>query len=195
MNPLRWAVGCAAALVALLASCSTYRDDLDRAANHYLANRHGQALALLELLERDIDSLSPAERARYAYFRGMSHFRIEQKKDARYWLGVAAAREKADGGSLFPDEKKRVEDTLAELNKERYGGAATADVVCALDGDCPAGHFCDAGHCKSADEGPKKGDADVAAKNDEPASTEGDAAKKPEKKKKKKKADGESQDK
>lgn len=131
--------------------CATYRDDLDRAAGHYLGNRYDDAIAMLEVLERDIDSLSAAERARYAYFRGMSHFRVEQKHDARFWLGVAVAREKADAGSLSAEEKKRVEDTLSELNKARYGAGAQADVVCGVDGDCPPGHFCDAGRCKSPD--------------------------------------------
>ena len=84
----------------LLSSCATYRDDLDRAMVHYHSNEYDKALALLEVLEDDIDSLSPSERAHYSYYRGLSHYRLDQRHDARHWLGVAAARNKARAGSL-----------------------------------------------------------------------------------------------
>ncbi len=135
-------------------SCATYRDDLDRALTHYQANEYAKALVLLEVLEPDLDSLSPPERARYAYYRGMSHFRLTQRRDARHWLGRSAAREKADKGSLSSEENKRVADTLDDLNKDRWGGASTpaADEgkPCAADKDCADGQFCDSGSCKES---------------------------------------------
>lgn len=138
------------ALVLLLGGCATYRDDLDRAMLHYSANEYDQALALLEVLEIDTNSLAEAERAQYAYYRGMAHFRLKQRLHARHWLGVAAAREKATAGSLSVEEKKRVDDTLAELNKDRWGGPASVPEVdkCRSDLDCVKGEICDAGTCK-----------------------------------------------
>jgi hypothetical protein len=111
----------------LFVGCATYRDDLDRAMVHYHSNEYDKALALLEVLEDDIDSLSPSERAHYSYYRGLSHYRLDQRHDARHWLGMAAARNKARAGSLTAEEKKRVDDTLAELNEARWGGAKTGE--------------------------------------------------------------------
>ncbi len=159
-------VGCAlvgALLVGSLAGCSTYRADLDRAMAHYHARSYDRALALLEVLEPDIDSLSEAERAQYDFYRGMSHFLLEQRLHARHWLGLAAAREKGQEGSLNPDEKKKVGDTLEDLNKDRYGGSevpAPERVKCNVDTDCVKGQFCDNGVCKKPPADADKAPAD-----------------------------------
>ncbi len=155
--------GVSAALVTCLWGCTTYRSDLERARAHYAANEYDKALALLDVLEIDIDSLSEAERAQYAYYRGMSHFRLDQKRDARHWLGNAAARELAAQGSLSPDEKKRVEETLTKLNPSYWGEVSTLDEQtggsaggkpCKVDLDCIQGEFCDGGQCKKTSESP-----------------------------------------
>ena len=140
-------------LVALsLAGCATYRDDLDRSIGHYDSKHYDRALALLVVLEPDLDSLSPAERAQYAYYRGMSHFLLEQKHDARHWLARAVAREKLQAGLLRPDEKNKADETLAELNEERLGGASTPageepKAACQTDAECGEGKFCEGGAC------------------------------------------------
>jgi hypothetical protein len=158
-----------------LGGCATYRDDLDRSVQHYNSRSYDKALALLEVLEPDIDSLSEAERAQYAYYRGMSHFLLEQRLHARHWLGRAAAREKGHEGSLNPDEKKKVDDTLTDLNKDRYGGsdvAAPEKTKCNVDNDCVKGKFCDGGVCTQAPaSGDKKADdkkADDKKADDKP---------------------------
>lgn len=170
MRLAHWMI--AGSLVFGLSACATYRDDLDRSVEHYNARSYDRALALLEVLEPDIDSLSAPERAQYAYYRGMSHFLLEQRLHARHWLGVAAAREKADEGSLNPDEKKKVEDTLTDLNKDRYGGSEVSvaeKVKCNVDNDCVKGQFCDNSVCKKApasDEVEKTEDADEKSDGD-----------------------------
>ncbi len=139
--------------------CATYRDDLDRSVQHYNARSYDKALALLEVLEPDIDSLSEAERAQYAYYRGMSHFLLEQRLHARHWLGRAAAREKGNEGSLNPEEKKKVGETLGELNKDRYGGSdvpAPERAKCNVDVDCVKGQFCENSLCTKAPGGDGK---------------------------------------
>jgi hypothetical protein len=151
---------------ATTAACSNYRDDLDRAASHYNRNQYENALALLQPLELDVDSLSDQERSQYAYYRGMSHFRLNQRRDARHWLAVAAAGEKAHNGSLGTEEQKRVTDTLDELNRAVYGLAESAGPSgreCKSDADCDQGQFCDAKRCTKT-----PGGADEA---DEPAAT------------------------
>jgi len=159
--------------VMTLAGCQTYQRDLDRSARHYQENRHAEALALLEVLENDTDSLSSTERARYAYFRGMANFRLEKPREARHWLGRAAASEKLYPNSLSADEKERVEQILTKLNNARIGGedapaaaSAAPDETpkaeskpvaakpCSLDADCVRGQFCDGGSCRKADAAP-----------------------------------------
>jgi hypothetical protein len=127
--------------VAFAVGCSTYRSDLDRARAHYDKNEFEPALALFRVLEPDIDSFSPAEHAQYAYSRGMTDYRLaalltagntaldpkqSYRSHARHWLGVARAIDKETPGGLSADEKQRIEDALADLNKDVYGGADTA---------------------------------------------------------------------
>jgi hypothetical protein len=128
-----------AAPLALLAgaSCSTYRSDLDRARAHYDKNEYEPALALFRVLEPDIDSFSPAEYAQYSYSRGMTDYRLSSlvssgnaavdpkqafRNHARHWLAVARAVEKQTPGGLNPEEMKRLEEALTDLNKDVYGG-------------------------------------------------------------------------
>ena len=176
LRPLRF--GAATALIICLWGCATYRSDLERARVHYSANEYDKALALLDVLENDIDSLSEAERAQYSYYRGMSHFRLDQKRDARHWPGNAAARELAAQGSLTPDEKKRVEESMTKLNPAYWGEVSSLDeqtggsagggsgggTDCKVDIDCVQGEFCDAGKCKKTvgneEDKPHHGDRD-----------------------------------
>lgn len=126
------------ALAALAASgCATYKNDLERAKQHYQANEFEASLALLRILEIDMDSLGWADRADYAYTRGMTDFRLAElskksegvnnprkafRDNARHWLGVAAAIEKNHPQSLTSDAKQRLDTTMLELNREVYGG-------------------------------------------------------------------------
>src|SRR4051812_1742344 len=123
------------ALVSLLAGasagCMTYAQDLDRAKTHYEKNEYEAALALFRVLEQDMDSYSTSEQAKYAYLRGMTDFRLSGlaaqgtnvadpkrsfRDNSRHWLGLAAAIEKQTPGGLTEDEKKRLEETLTDLN-------------------------------------------------------------------------------
>ncbi|WP_438018325.1 hypothetical protein WMF18_04250 [Sorangium sp. So ce315] len=118
--------------------CATYTQDLDRARGHYEANRFEQALALFRVLEHDMDSFSTPERARYAYLRGMTDYRLADlapqgtgvadprkgyRDNARHWLGLAAAIEKQTPGSISSEQKNRLNETLADLNRDVFGGA------------------------------------------------------------------------
>jgi hypothetical protein len=123
------------------ASCATYRSDLERARAHYDKNEYEPALALFRVLEHDVDSFSAAEYAQYSYSRGMTDYRLSAlasagnaavdpkqafRSHARHWLAVARAIEKETPGGLTADEKQRVEEALADLNRDVYGGGDTA---------------------------------------------------------------------
>lgn len=116
--------------------CQTYRADLNRAQRYYEDNQYAQALALFRALERDTDSLSVHEQARYAYFRGMTDYRLARvegtndarfDRHARYWLGIATAIEKEHPGGLQEHEQKRLSETLQELNAKVYGTSEDFD--------------------------------------------------------------------
>ena len=111
-------IASAASVSLLLAGCSTYRSQLHRGQRYYEENQYEAALALWRDLEADQDSLTPQERARYAYFRGMTDYRLGYRSDARYWLSLAQAGEQLHPASLGVDQKARMEGTLGELNAD-----------------------------------------------------------------------------
>ena len=143
----------ALALPLASAGCATYRQDLERAKTHYEANEYEKALALFRVLEPDMDSLTEVEKTQFAYFRGMTDYRLaglanpgagvsnpkqDFRSNARHWLAVASAIEKQSQGGLSDDEKQRLADAMNDLNKDVYGGADSAPDDAKKDGDKPA---------------------------------------------------------
>lgn len=140
-----FAFGIAATIAGV--GCATYQQDLERARHHYEATQFEESLALLRVLEPDLDSFNAAEQAQYAYLRGMTDFRLssitpagssvsDPKKayrlNARHWLSVAAAIEKQTPGGLTDEEKGRLGEAMRDLNHDWPTGeddllAAAAD--------------------------------------------------------------------
>lgn len=109
-------------LACALAGCATYTDSLNRAERHYQASDYERALSSLKLLEADIDSLTPADRARYAYLRGMADYRMSFRADARHWLALARVIDKANPGGLQPAWRQMMTEALADLDGDVRGG-------------------------------------------------------------------------
>ena len=144
---MRWICVIVLCVAALGGAGCTYASDLDRAQNHFQANRHEQALALFRVLERDMNSFSAEEQARYAYLRGMNDYRLSgQKEDAftteatapteadkafrshaRYWLGMARSLEKNNPGSLRSEWKTNADAAMRDLNQDVYGAGVFVD--------------------------------------------------------------------
>jgi len=115
--------------------CATYLDDLNRAEKHYQANEHERALALFRVIEPDFDSLSYADRTRYAYLRGINDYRMSGKAEggnatgvdkayranARHWLALARALERERPGGLQESWKTNLDEALRDLNQDVYG--------------------------------------------------------------------------
>src|SRR5438309_1559502 len=101
-------LGCAL----LLASCVTYTEELNRGQRYFQANEYERALAVWRVLESDIDSLSPVDRTRYAYLRGMTDYRMSLRADARHWL--ALARSYLLGGRAL--EAAKIFDRIAQAD-------------------------------------------------------------------------------
>lgn len=113
-------------LLGSLAACATYRDELNRGQTAYEQNHHEQALAILRALEDDQTHFDPGERARYAYLRGMTDFRIGYRADARHWLGVAKEIDGQNKNALPEQWKSRLDTTLGELNESVWSGGTLA---------------------------------------------------------------------
>jgi hypothetical protein len=112
MRSLLVAVGFAA----LMPGCTTYKDDLSRSERAFEDNQQERALAILRMLEPDTRHLDSTDRARYAYLRGMTDYRIGYKADARHWLAVAKAMDEESPGILAPDWRTRLDESLAQLD-------------------------------------------------------------------------------
>jgi len=108
-------------------ACATYREELNRGQRLYEDNQYEHALALWRILEDDLDSLSPSDRARYAYLRGMTDYRLGFRADSRHWLGIAKATDQMHAGSLSAAWEERLEQSLTDLNQDVYGAAEKVD--------------------------------------------------------------------
>jgi len=126
------------ALATLLAlGCVTYGEDLNRGQRHFEGSEYERALAVFRVLEKDVDSLSATDRARYSYLRGMTDYRMSYRADARHWLALARALDQATPGGLQDPWKERMQEALKDLNNDVYGGGES---VSADGGAPPASH-------------------------------------------------------
>jgi hypothetical protein len=103
-------------------SCVTYGEELNRGQLHFHNSEYERALAVFRALESDIDSLPAPDRARYAYLRGMTDYRISLRRDARHWLALARAYNEASQGGLEEGWRERMTDALKELDEDVYAG-------------------------------------------------------------------------
>ena len=124
-------VGCARAVLlgcvlvfssVVFSSCVTYTEELNRGQRYFQANEYERALAVWRVLETDIDSLSPTDRTRYAYLRGMTDYRMSLRADARHWLALARAYEQATPGGIEESWRDRMKEALKDLDNDVRGG-------------------------------------------------------------------------
>lgn len=117
----------ATVLAATASGCANYADQLARAEQHYQNARYEAALTNLEDLEIHKPALSPSERVRYDYVRGMAHLRLEQRSDARYWLSQAREESRNAPGVLTEDTRATVDRTITELDPLGPPAGATSE--------------------------------------------------------------------
>ena len=112
-------VACLAGLLAV-AACSGASGSLIRGQRAFEQGEHDRALAIFRDLEPDLGRLSRIERTHYAYWRGMTDYRLGDKTDARHWLALAQALEKEAPGGLESEWAARMNQSLGELNEDVY---------------------------------------------------------------------------
>jgi hypothetical protein len=115
-----------------LAACANHPEQLARAETHFQQNRYRLALSNLEDLEQHRPTMSVSERVRYDVARGMAHLRLDEARDARYWLALAREEAAAEPTALtrsMRDEIERVivvTDPLATPASAGDAGASDA---------------------------------------------------------------------
>jgi len=111
----------------LAASCATYVDTIERGQRYYEDNQYERALALWRDLDRRGAELTPPDRARFAYFRGMTDYRLGYREEARHWLAVARAQQLTARGALEPAWLERLDGALADLDRDDPRSSAGAN--------------------------------------------------------------------
>jgi hypothetical protein len=102
-------------------SCAGQSDALMRGQRYYEDNQYEKALSLWRDLDRRRVPLSTTERARFAYLRGMTDYRLGFRHDARHWLAVAKGTDAQSPGGLDVSSRERLEGALGDLEREVFG--------------------------------------------------------------------------
>jgi len=119
---MRCHLGLVLACTLSMASCVTYAEELNRGQRYFQGNEYERALAVWRVLEADVDSLSPTDRTRYAYLRGMTDYRMSLRDDARHWLALARSYEQATPGGIEEGWRDRMNEALKDLGNDVHGG-------------------------------------------------------------------------
>jgi hypothetical protein len=109
------------AAVAAVAGCGGVSDALGRGQHYYEDNQYEKALSLWRDLDRRGVTLSPPERARFAYLRGMTDYRLGFREDARHWLAVAKGADMEHPGGLDASWRDRLDGALHALERQASG--------------------------------------------------------------------------
>src|SRR5207245_10105251 len=100
-------------------SCASIDEDLERGRRHYAATQYAAAMRVFLEIQNEVPGLAASKQALYYYYRGMTHYRLGQRSDARYYLGQAAEIVAMDPNVMRDDHKRTLEETLRALQPER----------------------------------------------------------------------------
>lgn len=119
----------AVAVAGCALACATHSDALARGQRYYEENQYERALALWRDLDRRGAGFEGPERARFAYFRGMTDYRLGYRDDARHWLAIARATEEAHPGALGSVWLERLDSALTDLAQATRPSGQGPDAV------------------------------------------------------------------
>lgn len=115
MKPPRASLAWNSFVLCCILACAGHSDAIRRGQRYYEDNQYERALAIWRDLERRQAAFSPEERARYAYLRGMTDFRLSYRDDARHWLAIAKAARERSPQSLDRSWNERLDSALLDL--------------------------------------------------------------------------------
>jgi hypothetical protein len=90
-------------------------DHVQSAGEAYEQGRYLEVAEELARYEANLGELSPANRARYGMYRGLSLAELEDIGGARQWLRYSLGVERSFPGSLTQEQRMRVEQAEREL--------------------------------------------------------------------------------
>jgi tetratricopeptide (TPR) repeat protein len=102
------------ALTVLLAACG---GSVRRGATLYSDGRYIEAAEVFERTERQLNEMSPRERAEYGVYRGMTLLVLGDLRHAHRWLTYAYQVEQYAPGSLGSDRRSLLERGWYELGQ------------------------------------------------------------------------------
>jgi hypothetical protein len=117
------AVAMSASMLALALGCAGLSDDIRRARKSYAAAAYEDALTWLGAVESDIPAAERHDQAAWHYLRGMTAYRLGDRRDARHYLALAHVIAGEDGVGLQPEWRRTLAITLAELRDETPASA------------------------------------------------------------------------
>jgi hypothetical protein len=118
-----WQVLAAATLACCgLAACAV--STVNRGADFYRQGHYIDADQLFEHSEPDLIGLAPAERARYALYRGATYLALGDHTQARRWLGYGAELASTPAARLSSAEQQLLVTSLRTV--QGYGAALNA---------------------------------------------------------------------
>lgn len=96
-------------------ACTSVSTELRTTQALYKDARYEEAQRWLAELELASADMTPAERARFYYLRGMTAFRLGQPEDALHYLVLAQVLDQDEESHLPPTWRAVMERTLAQV--------------------------------------------------------------------------------
>ncbi len=109
-------------LAAIAGGCASVGNDLERGRQHYASSQYAAALRVFLEIQQEIPALPASRQALYYYYRGMTHYRLGQRSDARYYLGQAHELVSMNPRIIGEDHRRTIEETLRVVTPERRVG-------------------------------------------------------------------------
>ena len=108
-----------------LAACAALRDDMKRAETSFEQARYEDVTVWLDELEPSVADMEQPMRARFYYLRGLTAFRLGQKKRARHYLALCREEAGPEQASLRPEWRTNMASALTELTADPRNPEAT----------------------------------------------------------------------
>jgi len=119
---VRFTLNLGPALILMVAlaipGCAALSDDLRRAEAAYSAARYEHAMTWLVELDPSIPQMEVDERARYYFMRGMSAYRLGERREALHYLALSREIAGPEAQALRSEWRQAIERTIDEIEAE-----------------------------------------------------------------------------
>lgn len=103
------------ALTLLIGGCASASKQLREGEKAYQSAHYEDAIIWFDSLERDVPKMSPNDRVRYHYYRGMSAYRLSDRDEALYHLSLTRELSEREKAALDEEAREELDRLLEEL--------------------------------------------------------------------------------